>query len=213
MIIALDIFIAISVILGWLWYMKWKYSRDLKPSKKFPQGRMICEFWQETGTRRRELRGISENGEGIMEKDGSPSRATGKGKIKDDCYFFRKEHVGRTKYPLDPILNLTILQADASIVSWPEGIVEPINPWKTRRDQMTNPFISRRYVQGLRDQDRLASNRAISEEIEEAELKHQQKPLNPQYVYLLLIVAIAGACGAAIFAYQAFQVIQANFGG
>jgi hypothetical protein len=117
--IFINIMIVITFFSTLFWILRIKYQKDLAPSKKFPQGRMIAEIWQGTGSRPRKLVPLKANGFEVQvatEHD-NPSR-----------YFFSKEAVGSCKYPAQPLFPFSFLQADAKLVSWVENCPIPINP-------------------------------------------------------------------------------------
>ena len=48
----LEAAVFLLVMMGFFWVMKWKYNRDIDPSKKHPHGKLVAEFWTEAGPRR-----------------------------------------------------------------------------------------------------------------------------------------------------------------
>jgi hypothetical protein len=63
----------------------------------------------------------------------------------------------------------------------------------------------------VRDTDSLAAGQALNDEMAKTqqELANALKQkVNPTVMYVLLIVSTLGAIGAAIFAYQVFNVVQ-----
>lgn len=116
---AINILFVITFFSCLFWVLRYKYHRDIQPSKKFPQGRMIAEFWQETGQRPKKLVPIKANG---MEIEAPTEHSKG------SRYFFTKSAIGRTKYPTQPLFPFSWLQVDVDICSWVENCPIPINP-------------------------------------------------------------------------------------
>jgi hypothetical protein len=116
---ALNILIALTFFLGFFWVLRWRYMRDILPSKKYPQGRMLAEFWQETGQRPKVLVPIKANGKEIV----APTSHK-----KGSRYFLTRTAIGKTRYPSQPLLPFSFLQVEADICSWMEDCPIPINP-------------------------------------------------------------------------------------
>ncbi len=193
------ILMALELCVGALFFcilifiIRWKHERDLKPTKKYPQGRLVSEFWHEKGTRHRVLCEISENGQSII----PPS----KGDHTVANYFFTKSAVGRTKYPLAAILPFT--QIDADIASWQLNNPNAIDPLRK------NDLYDAETAGLVGDKRALSTALAVNEEMED-QLKAQLKgKLNATYVYVGLVACILASTVGAVFAYRAYQAFIA----
>ena len=199
-IVIFNIAIAVSVILAGLFAIRWKYQRDVLPSRKHPQGRMVAEFWTELGPRYRDLCEIQTNGWEIKAPSGH------------DCprYFFDKPSMGMTKYPLQPVIPFRFVQIDVPIVSWYENDPEPINPKRVDADGNPVSLMTSEMHDLVRDTDSLGAGQTILREDDERQsalVKALANMPNKRYIYAMLILAAGSALGAAVFAYQAFQAV------
>jgi hypothetical protein len=199
LIIGFDLSIAAVVILGFLFGLRWYYARQIAPSKKCPQGKIVAEFWTETGDRYRELCEKRTNGWEIKAPRGH----------KNPRYFFYKKAMGRTKYPLQPLLPFSFVQVDAAIVSWYENDPEPIDP---KRKEV---FLTAERLDAIRDDDSLATANAIDEEMAKAQqqaITALNNMMDKRIVYALLVVSLVAAALGAIFAYNGWHTIQKFIG-
>jgi len=199
-IVIFDIAVVVAVAFGGLFAIRWKYQRDVLPSKKYPQGRMVAEFWTELGPRYRKLCEIRTNGWEIEVPAGHVAPR----------YFFDKASMGMTKYPLQPLIPFRFVQIDVPIVSWYENDPNPINPKRVDEDGNPIPIMSSEMHDLVRDADALAAGHAINEEMartQEGMAKALAGKLDKRYVYILLLVAACGSLGAAVFAFQTFRAV------
>ncbi len=200
LIYALDVFIVISVILGLLLGLRWKYGHDLAPSKEWPHGKMIAEFWTTAGPRYRQVMGILPNGFEVKSPAGH----------KNPRYFFNKAAVGHTKYPLQPLLPFSFVQVDAMVVSWYQDNPEPI-PATRAALVVDGKVVTSELMDLARDTETLSTAQAVNEEMAKTQdqlVKAIAGRLDKRIVYIGLIVAVVGAVMAAIFAYKAFDAIK-----
>lgn len=127
--VAINILTVIAFFSCTFWILRIKYQRDIAPSKKHPQGQLVAEMWQETGTRPKKLVPIKANGMEVSVKTEhtTPSR-----------YFFNKDAVGTCLYPTQPLFPFKFLQVEAKLVSWVENCPVPINPKVTTHYSRTS---------------------------------------------------------------------------
>ena len=224
LIYALDVFVVLTVALGLLFGLRWKYMRDVAPSPKHPHGKMIAEFLPEVGPRYRQLVEILANGNEIKVPAGH----------KSPRYFFNKSAQGTAKYPTQPLLPISWVQVDAPIVSWYKDCPEPIpaalsayseKPTKnTGKDKDGNHIIFLRpqtiataeMLDLIRDTDSLALAGAVNEEMAQTQEELQKaiaNKMDKRIVYAGLAVAAIGALLGAIFAYQALSNTASLVGG
>lgn len=195
----LNFLIAATVFMGWAWLMRIKYSRAVSPSKGAPQGKLLAEFWPETGMRYRKLLPIEIKGIEIRAPKGHQCPR----------YFFDKASTNMTKYPDMPFLNLKFLQVDLPIVSWCENNPEPINPYKEK------PLVTALMIDSTKDEDFAAFTQIASKEIAEAEkaLQDALKNAIPKtHMYLLLLAAVIGSSIAAFIGWQIVGALKAHWG-
>jgi len=199
-LVMFNITAVLFVISGGLVAIRYKYQRDVMPSKKYPQGRMVAEFWTELGPRYRKLCEIQTNGWEIK----SPSGHT------ETRYFFDKPSMGMTKYPLQPMIPIPFVQIDVPIVSWYENDPNPINPKRVDEDGNPTPLLTSEMHDQVRDSGSLAAGQEILREDNERQAalaKALTNMLDKRLVYILLVLAACGGLGAAVFAFQAFQAV------
>ncbi len=189
-----DIAIFVAFVLGIMVFLRWKYERDLAPSKDFPNGRMVCEFWKENGDRYKETCKILDSGWEI-----EPPKEHGIPR-----YFFIKSAVGRTMYPEQPFLPFKYCQIKTNIVSWYEGNPEPIDP-KRKEGLLDSTTLG-----NLKDQDTLALLNAVNEEMAEQQKQFMNAMMNmieKKYVYAGFIICGILSIAAAALAYMAYRGI------
>jgi len=205
-----DASIAIAAILGFLFFMRHKYASEVGPSKKYPSGKMICEFWPKAGldytlilpkepddtTIRvehiKDLKGISE----VIRNTHTVTE-----------YKYSRSSVRQVMYPSNPFLGLKWVQVRAEKVVWVENNPDPIDPF------VVKPFVDADMFFYTRDKDFLAFATAAEQEIRELEERLQEaltKGANKLYVYIGLIAATAGSVAAAILVYQVLQKLTIN---
>lgn len=191
----IDILVAASVFMSWAWWQRTKYNRMVSTSPKAPFGKIMAEFWPETGMRYKQLLAVEANGQEIKAPRGHQCPR----------YFFNKNATWITKFPEAPFLNLKFLQVDVPIVSWAENNPEPINPHEHE------PIATASMIDSYRDDDFAAFAMAASKEIQELErelAKALSNNINKRYVYLLLVVAAGAAAIAAFIAFQTLDLLS-----
>jgi len=209
-----------------LFILRWKYQRDVSPSKSHPHGRILAEFLPEAGSRHRVLVDVMANGIEIKAPAGH----------KQPRYFFDKSAMGIAKYPTQPLLPLAWIQIDTPIVSWYKDCPEPIpaalsaytdkdkaDKIKSSTGKKTGIVFMRpktiataEMLDLVRDTDSLALAGAVNEEMaktQEELAKALSSRLDKRYVYIGLIAAAVGGIAAAIFAFQSFDMISRLVGG
>ncbi len=192
---AVEVLALIAGTLITFWVLRWKYNRDISPSKDRPQGRLLAEFWREDGRRYTRLCDIAVNGWEVKAPSGHQCPR----------YFFLKSAKGTTMYPES--MPFSILQVSAPKVSWRENDPEAIDPTEDR----SKITVTAEMHDLIRDTDSLAAGQAINEEMAATQNELQKaltNKINPSLVYTLISVAILGSVGAAVFAYQAFKSLN-----
>ena len=61
-LMVLLILLTVAFLAVWFTICRWKYHRDVSPSKESPHGYLMAEFWTEAGPRIRRLAAIETNG-------------------------------------------------------------------------------------------------------------------------------------------------------
>lgn len=194
-----DALIGIGILGIWAFFMRWKYERDIRPSKKYPNGQLVCEYWPETGYRYKRLLPIENNGIEVKAPKGHTLPR----------YFFNREYISHIRYPDSPILGLTIMQVPAPSVLWPENNPEPVNPYATQA------LVTSTMISALRDEDFLAFAHAASEEIAKLQTeltKALATRLNKMVVYILLMMSSVGGIGGMFIGYSILQLIHVTWG-
>lgn len=190
-----DIAVAAGVFFGLIWFGRRHYTNLIMPSKKYPNGQVVCEFWSETGLRYYKLLPLEPNGMEVKAPKGHSMPR----------YFFSKEATNKTKWPLDQIFRTLGVAVDAPIVSWPENSPEPIVPTHMK------PIATATLLGSIGDDDFLAFAMAANHEIAELQkalAKAMASGVSRMAYYigagLIVIVAAAGA----YFAYNANIILE-----
>lgn len=202
---AMSIMVFLMFIMGLIFFMRWKYQRDLAPTKEYPHGKLVVEIWTPAGPRIRHVLPILPNGFEVRAPAGSTNPR----------YFFDKKSVGRTKYPLNPILPFPGIQVDADIVSWYQNNPEPI-PATKAATMIEGKVVTSELMDLSRDTDTLGMAQAANEEMAKTQqqlAQALQNKLDKKWVYIGLAVAALGTIICAVLTFQMFTVIQKQFGG
>ena len=176
--------------LSWAWWQRSKYN-------KLTEGMLLCEFWPETGRRYKKLLPVEVNGIEVKAPKGHQCPR----------YFFNKEATYNAKYPDAPFLNLSFLQVDVSIVSWPEDNPEPINPYRRPGSEVMSAAL----IDTTRDNDFMAFAMAMSHEIEVLQKQLADALMNganKQWVYIGLGVVAALAIASTVLGYLNYGILK-----
>ena len=187
-----DILIFAVVFMGWILAMRWRYG-------KASRGKLVAEFWSETGFRYYRLLNKEPNGIEVKAPTGH----------QVPRYFFNKDATGTTEYPRDPILGLRFLQVPVPIVSWQENNPEPINP-RTKTLYVTATLLA-----SIEKDDFLAFAHAASEEIQKLQLeltKALASRLNKTIIYILLVLIILLVGVGTYLGYMNYNMSQKVWG-
>lgn len=195
MIYVIDVLVVVVVFMSWAWWQRSRYNKIVSPSKDAPLGKMMGDFWPETGMRYKVLLPVEVNGIEVKSPKGHQCPR----------YFFDKQSTWQTKYPEAPFLNLKFLQVDVPIVSWMENNPEPINPYGQA------PVATSALIDSLRDNDFAAFAIAADKEIQSLQRELASalaNSLNKRYVYILLGAAVIAAGIAAVLAFQNINLLD-----
>lgn len=196
----LDILIFAVTILGFIEYLRWKFSQATK-------GKIVLEEWLENGGRNRTLQ------QGIpVGKVNKVEIVRNKRKLQ---YIYSKEAVGTTMYP--ETMPFKFLQIPVPIVSFYEGITEPLNPYvaKTmsgKKQIVTVKELATPTMLGtLADEELLGILTAASQEIQHLEqelIKALAAKVNKWVVYIGLVAAIGVGIGATYIGIQNMHLLE-----
>ena len=182
--------VLIIFFLAWAWFQRMRYNKAV-------EGKMLCEFWPETGMRYKELLPVEVNGIEVKSPKGHQCPR----------YFFDKNSTYTARFPDDPFLSLKFLQVDVPINSWPENNPEPINPY---RDPI-KPIATSALIDSLRDNDfaafAMAANKQI-QELEEALAKALINSVQKKTLYIGAGVISIIALIAVILSYLNYGAIS-----
>lgn len=217
-----NISVSVAVFLGFIFFLRWKYQKDVSPDKKHPLGKIMAEFWTTAGPRVRYPVWIKPSGNEIDLPMAAKSEG---GPDVSPRYFFTKSSMGWTKYPLQPLLPFKFVQVDIPIVSWIEDCQDPIDPKRVNErgevdekgNKLDYPYMMTPTMHDLvRDTDTLAAGEMMLKEEKERQEEIARvlaTAVDKKYVYIGLVAAVACAMAAAVFAYQAFAAITSYTGG
>jgi hypothetical protein len=199
---AIAVFAVLAVV------SRWWYQREIDPSKKFPNGRILVEFWSPIGPRRTLLCGIKANGYEIE----PPESIQPKDKKSKQRYLFSPTAKTIVKYPI--WMPFSFMQVDAPIVSICRDHSTAIDPELSycpfchEEIVIAEKALSAALQEQMRDTDTLEMGSELLDKAREQEkmlLAAVKNIPHKLVVYILLATASVFTLVGMIFAILAFK--------